>query len=105
MVNAATYAEAQRLHKIELVRKTRLANAKEAGALVLAAEVTRVGFSRARAAQAALLSIPDRLCLTLAAETDPDKCHAVMLAEIRRVCRELAETGSAAASAPDEAAA
>jgi hypothetical protein len=104
VVNAATYAEAQRLHKIELVRKTRLANAKEAGALVLADEVRRLAFNRSRAAQAALLSIPDRLCLSLAAEAAPDRCHALLLAEMRKVCGELAGT-PATTRTSDEAAA
>lgn len=103
LVHAASYAEAQRLHKLEQIRRMRLVNARDAGALVLADEVKRIAASRARQAQSALMGIPDRLCLSLAAEADPDRCHALLLAEIRNVCAELA--GSAAPRETGEVAA
>lgn len=42
-------------------------------------------------ARQALERIPDRLMIQLAAETDPDKIHALLSREIASVCQQIAE--------------
>lgn len=86
--------DAARAEKLERVRKLRLEIAAQAGQLVDRAEVERHAFARARQAQEALLAIADRLAPQLAAETDPQRVHALIDAEVRRVARELAEAGA-----------
>lgn len=64
--------------------------AEKRGQLVRRDEVRKAAFDKARIARNALLAIPDRLAPLVAAETDPTKVHALLAAELRRVCAELA---------------
>jgi phage terminase Nu1 subunit (DNA packaging protein) len=65
--------------------------AERAGELVPAADVEFRVFNVARAAREALMSIPDRVATIVAAETDAAAVHALLTAECRKVCEQLAE--------------
>ena len=64
--------------------------AERAGALVPAADVEFQVFNMARAAREALMSIPDRVATIVAAEADAATVHALLTAECRKVCEQLA---------------
>lgn len=85
-----TLAEAAREEKFRRAQLLTLEIAERAGRLVEAEAVEREAFGRARLAQQALLSIPDRLAVRLAAETSAHRVHELMLAEIRRVVAKIA---------------
>lgn len=65
--------------------------AEKRGTLVAAEGVKKAAFEKARIVRSALEGLPDRLAPVLTAETDPARCHQLMMAEIKRVLRELAE--------------
>ena len=74
------------------VERSRLLEIKakvEAGKYVDADEVKVAAFNRARIVREALLNIPDRLAAVLAAETEAQKVHALIAAEIRQALEEL----------------
>lgn len=60
------------------------------GLLVVAVDVRRTAHDVARQAREMLTGIPDRLATQLAVESDPAKVHAMLDAEILRVCEALA---------------
>jgi len=64
---------------------------KRSGELVEAKEVERAAFARSRAAQRAILLLPDRICATLAAETEPEKVRQLLLTELSTICREISD--------------
>jgi hypothetical protein len=64
--------------------------AEKRGTLVVAEGVKKAAFEKARIVRSALEGLPDRLAPVLAAETDPARCHQLMMTEIKRVLRELA---------------
>lgn len=76
--------------KLAAAQLRELELAREAGELVLAAEVDALVFDQARSGREALMSIPDRVATILAAETDPVVVHAKLTAECRKVCELLA---------------
>ncbi|MFA5941427.1 MAG: hypothetical protein WC809_18900 [Sinimarinibacterium sp.] len=57
--------------------------AEKRGELLPAEEVERVWSDLLAAASEAFDGIPDRLASKLAAETDPERCHALLAAEVR----------------------
>jgi PHD/YefM family antitoxin component YafN of YafNO toxin-antitoxin module len=61
----------------------------EAGKYVDADDVKVAAFNRARVVRDALLNIPERLAAVLAAETDKERVHGMLTAEIRAACEEL----------------
>lgn len=61
----------------------------EAGKYVDADDVKVAAFNRARVVRDALLNIPERLAAVLAAETDTQRVHGMLTAEIRAACEEL----------------
>lgn len=69
------------LYRLELEEKR--------GHLVRADEVRKAAFSRARVARDRILAVSTRVASQLAAESDPAKCHAILDAEMRRICAEL----------------
>jgi hypothetical protein len=71
-----------RLAKIEFEEKT--------AKLISRDEVQVAAFTKGRTARDNLLNIPDRLAATLAAESDADKVHQILTAEIRKALDELA---------------
>lgn len=76
-------SEVERAKLLELKAKV------EAGKYVDADEVKVAAFNRARVVRDSLLNIPDRVAAVLAAETDPQKVHALLAAEIRGALEEL----------------
>ena len=71
-----------RLAKIEFEEKT--------AKLISRDEVQVAAFTKGRTARDNLLNIPDRLAATMAAESDADKVHQILTAEIRKALDELA---------------
>ncbi|MGE0650270.1 MAG: hypothetical protein AB7P12_00765 [Alphaproteobacteria bacterium] len=76
-------SEVERARLLEIKAKV------EAGKYIDADEVKVAAFNKARIVRDALLSIPDRLAAVLAAETDAQKAHALIAAEIRQALEEL----------------
>jgi hypothetical protein len=76
-------SEVERAKLLELKAKV------EAGKYVDADEVKVAAFNRARVVRDGLLNIPDRVSAVLAAESDPQKVHTLLAAEIRQVLEEL----------------
>lgn len=87
--------------KLAAAQLRELELAREAGELVLKADRDSAEFGRARAGREAILSIPDRLAVILAAKTDPAEIHALLLAECRRVCNLLASLTDATVPAAE----
>lgn len=91
----------------EAVRRERLARARlaelelgeQAKQLARVREVDRNVFTLARQALERLRSIPSRLRTSLAAETDPRACEALLDAEVAKVCEEFQKAAQAMASA------
>jgi hypothetical protein len=61
------------------------------GELLEASEVHKSAFKIGREIRDGLLNIPDRMASLVAAESDPKKVHAMLLAEFRQVLEVLAE--------------
>ena len=76
-------SEVERAKLLEIKAKV------EAGKYVDADEVKVAAFNRARVVREALLSIPDRIAAVLAAETETQKVHAIIAAEVRQALEEL----------------
>lgn len=67
-----------------------LALQRDAEVLVDKDGVNRAAFSLARSAQEAMMGVPDRVAVLLAAESDPAKCHEMLSKEMRTICNNLA---------------
>jgi phage terminase Nu1 subunit (DNA packaging protein) len=65
--------------------------AKDAGMLVLAADVDKAATLASRAMRDAMLSIPERVSSLLAAESDAARVHAILANEIRQALTALAD--------------
>lgn len=65
--------------------------AEAARELIRATEVRATWFRLARGARDALLHMPDRIAPILASETDAAEVHALLLAEVERVCHRIAQ--------------
>lgn len=70
--------------------------AQKRGELVVADEIRRATFEKARIARDALLALAPRLAPQVAAEPDVAKCHDLIMAEVRMICQELAAGESGA---------
>lgn len=79
--------------------------AEKAGELVMAVLADRRAFELARAGRDAVMAVPDRLSTLLAAESNPAKVHALLLAECRRICLQMSGRGDEAEPAPSQEAA
>ncbi len=90
--------------KLAAAQLRELELAREAGQLVLKQARDDAEFGRARMAREAIMSLPDRLSVVLAAESAPEAVHALLTAACRKICAQLAR-GSAtpAADAQDAA--
>lgn len=84
------------IYSVEAAREKRataqlreLELARLAGELVLAADVAALVFDQARTGREAIMSIPDRIAVLIAAESDPVAVHAKLTAECRKVCEFL----------------
>lgn len=67
---------------------------KMKGELVDAAEVKREFATAARHVRDGLLAMPDRIASIIAAETDPDRVHQLMIEEIEQTLTALADHGA-----------
>lgn len=65
--------------------------AKDAGSLVLVAEVQKVAAQTGKAVRDAMQSIPDRVSSLLAAESDTGRVHAILANEIRQALTAVAD--------------
>lgn len=70
-----------RLKEIELQKKT--------GELVLASEVQKAAFNKARLVRDAILNVPDRIGALLAAESDTVKLIKILKRELQQALEEL----------------
>lgn len=84
------YQDAARSEKIERTAILKLERMEREGSLVLRSMVESEAQTRATQAREALISIPDRLCSQLAAESDANKVRAMLDAEIRHVIAKIA---------------
>ena len=76
-------SEVERAKLLEIKAKV------EAGKYVDADDVKVAAFNKARVVRDALLNIPERLAAVLAAETDKQRVHGMLITEIRAACEEL----------------
>ena len=76
-------SEVERAKLLEIKAKV------EAGKYVDADDVKVAAFNKARVVRDALLNIPERLAAVLAAETDKQRVHGMLITEIRTACEEL----------------
>ena len=76
-------SEVERAKLLEIKAKV------EAGKYVDADDVKVAAFNKARVVRDALLNIPERLAAVLAAETDKQRVHGMLVTEIRAACEEL----------------
>lgn len=90
--------------KLAAAQLRELELAREAGQLVLKQARDDAEFGRARMAREAIMALPDRLSVVLAAETSADAVHARLTAACRRICAQLAR-GTAMATVDDQDAA
>ena len=81
--------EAMRRERLARARLAELELGEEAKQLARVKDVDRAVFTLARQALERLRSIPSRLRKSLAAETDPRACEALLDAEVAKVCEEL----------------
>ena len=88
------YARARAVRENYLARLAKIEFEEKTAKLISRDEVQVAAFTKGRTARDNLLNIPDRLAATLAAETDADKVHQILTAEIRKALDELAGADS-----------
>jgi len=76
-------SEVERAKLLEIKAKV------EAGKYVDADDVKLVAFNKARVVRDALMNIPERLAAVLAAETDKQRVHNMLMTELRTALEEL----------------
>jgi hypothetical protein len=91
--------EAMRRERLAKARLAELELGEEARELVRRKQVDREVFTLARQAMERLRTIPSRLRIKLAAESDPRGCEALLDAEVAMVCEELQKAAQAMAAA------
>jgi pyruvate/2-oxoglutarate dehydrogenase complex dihydrolipoamide acyltransferase (E2) component len=84
------YFRARAIRESYLARLAKIEFEERTGKLVSRDEVQVAAFTRGRTIRDNLLNLPDRLAATLAAETDADRVHQLLSAEIRQALEELA---------------
>jgi len=84
------YFRARAIRESYLARLAKIEFEERTAKLVSRDEVQVAAFTNGRTVRDNLLNIPDRLAATLAAETDPDRVHHLLSAEIRKALEELA---------------
>lgn len=87
------YASARASREEYRAKLTELEYEAKRGAVVQVAEVRDLWLKLARRARDQLLSIPDRLALRLASETDPATVDRLLRDEVERVCHDIARAG------------
>ncbi len=88
------YFRARAIRESYLARLAKIEFEERTAKLVSRDEVQVAAFTNGRTVRDNLLNIPDRLAATLAAETDADRVHHLLSAEIRRALEELAGANS-----------
>lgn len=86
-----SYKLAATRERLAKARTAELELAERAGSLVRRDEVEAAVFGLARQAMEALDAIADRLSTQLAAESDPERVHALISADVRQIQQQLAE--------------
>lgn len=89
--------------KLAAAQLRELELAREAGQLVLKQARDDAEFGRARMAREAIMSLPDRLSVVLAAEASPETVHALLTAACRKICAQLAQRNMSQPSAQEAA--
>ena len=89
--NAATYNQARTLVQIYRARRERFELEELEGKRVDAQETLQAADDYGRRVKDALMSLPGRLGPRVAAESSRVKCEQLILAEVRRLCEELAD--------------
>jgi hypothetical protein len=90
--------------KLAAAQLRELELAREAGQLVLKQARDDAEFGRARMAREAIMSLPDRLSVLLAAEASPESVHALLTAACRKICAQLARSSATPAAEAQDAA-
>lgn len=90
--------------KLAAAQLRELELAREAGQLVLKQARDDAEFGRARMAREAIMSLPDRLSVVLAAESAPETVHALLTAACRKICAQLARSSATPAADAQDAA-
>jgi hypothetical protein len=88
------YFRARAIRESYLARLAKIEFEERTAKLVSRDEVQVAAFTNGRTVRDNLLNIPDRLAATLAAETDADRVHHILSAEIRKALEELAGANS-----------
>ena len=88
------YSRARAVRENYLARLANIEFEEKTAKLISRDEVQVAAFTKARTARDNLLNIPDRLAATVAAESDADKVHQILTAEIRKALDELAGANS-----------
>ncbi|MDP2138791.1 MAG: hypothetical protein Q8J74_13155 [Candidatus Didemnitutus sp.] len=88
------YSRARAVRENYLARLAKIEFEEKTAKLISRDEVQVAAFTKARTARDNLLNIPDRLAATVAAESDADKVHQILTAEIRKALDELAGANS-----------
>ncbi len=83
------YFRARAIRESYLARLAKIEFEERIAKLVDRDEVQVAAFTSGRTIRDNLLNIPDRLAATLAAETDVDRVHELLSAEIRKALEEL----------------
>jgi hypothetical protein len=90
-VPGIAYADARALREVCDVQRRQLELAVRRGELVRRDEVEAESFRAYRMLRDAVLNLPARLAAQLAAESDEDRVHALLEAEVKRIFTEFAE--------------
>ena len=98
--SGATFNQARTLHQVYRARLARLDFEERQGKRIDRQEFLQAADDHGRRVKDALMALPGRLGPRVAAEGSRVKCERLILAEVRRLCEELA-AGSARAA--DEA--
>lgn len=89
--NSEGYEQAKTERMLWLSKSARLNYEREAGLLVCTKEVSERWFQIARTVRDSILNIPDRLSAILAAESNREKCHALLTSELRLALENLVD--------------
>jgi hypothetical protein len=76
---------------VALARLRELEVAEKEGKLVSLADMKKERFELGRVVSDGILNVPDRICYSLAAETDPKKVRAMLRGELAAVLEALAD--------------
>jgi hypothetical protein len=86
---SATYAQSRAVREAYQARLARLEYEEKTGKLIPVEQVKVQAFNVGRRVRDALLSLPDRVCNDLAAETDPLRINLRLTTEIRIILESL----------------